>query len=278
MTKSFRLNTKVNQDQNLRINITQDFDFLEVLSLKLRQEDVYTRFCADYGVVAGRVIVNGGYGVPNVSVSIFVPLSSIDENDPIISTLYPYKRPDQKNEDGFRYNLLPYVQEYGGHSPTGTFPDAEDVLTRSEVLEVYEKYYKYTVKTNDSGDFMIVGVPLGQQLVILDLDLSNIGCFSLRPSDLIRLGRGTPQQFNGDQFKSSTDLESLPQIVNQKKEIEVASFWGEENICNVGITRVDFDLRDSGIEITPQAVFMGSIFSTSEEYFLKTNCKTKKNL
>ena len=277
MTKSFRLNTKVNQDQNLRINITQDFDFLEVLSLKLRQEDVYTRFCADYGVVAGRVIVNGGYGVPNVSVSIFVPLSSIDENDPIISTLYPYKRPDQKNEDGFRYNLLPYVQEYGGHSPTGTFPDAEDVLTRSEVLEVYEKYYKYTVKTNDSGDFMIVGVPLGQQLVILDLDLSNVGCFSLRPSDLIRLGRGTPQQFNGDQFKSSTDLESLPQIVNQKKEIEVASFWGEENICNVGITRVDFDLRDSGIEITPQAVFMGSIFSTSEEDFLKTNCKPKKN-
>ncbi len=40
----------------------------------LRQEDVYTRFCADYGVVAGRVIVNGGYGVPNANVSIFVPL------------------------------------------------------------------------------------------------------------------------------------------------------------------------------------------------------------
>jgi hypothetical protein len=89
---------------------------------------VYTRFCADYGVVAGRVIVNGGYGVPNANVSIFVPLDAVDENDPVISTLYPYKRPDQKNEDGYRYNLLPYVKEYGGHVPTGTFPDREDVL------------------------------------------------------------------------------------------------------------------------------------------------------
>ena len=56
-------------------------------------------------------------------------------------------------------------KEYGGHTPTGTFPDREDVLTRKEVLQVYEKYYKYTVKTNSSGDFMIVGVPLGQQKV-----------------------------------------------------------------------------------------------------------------
>jgi len=277
MTKTYRLKAQPLKDQNLRINVTQDFDFLEILSLKLRQEDVYTRFCADYGVVAGRVIVNGGYGVPNANVSIFVPLDAVDENDPIVSTLYPYKRPDQKNEDGFRYNLLPYVKEYGGHTPTGTFPDVEDVLKRKEVLEVYEKYYKYTVKTNESGDFMIVGVPLGIQTAVLDLDLSNIGCFSLRPADLIRLGRGTSEQFDGDQLKASTDLDSLPQIVGQKKDIDVASFWGEENICNVGITRVDFDLRDLGIEITPQAVFMGSLFSTSEEDFLKSNCKPKKD-
>jgi hypothetical protein len=63
---------------------------------------------------------------------------------------------------------------------------------------------------------MIVGVPLGIQTAVLDLDLSNIGCFSLRPADLIRLGRSTSEQFNGDQFKSSTDLDSLPQIVQKK--------------------------------------------------------------
>ena len=178
MSKSYRFRTKLNQDREVRLNIEQDFDMIEVLSLKLKQSDVYTRFCADYGVVAGRVIANGGYGVPNVNISIFVPLSRQDENDPIISTLYPYKSIDDKNEDGYRYNLLPYKSEYGGHTPTGTFPDIEDVLKRQEVLEIYEKYYKYTVKTNESGDFMIVGVPLGMQTIVMDMDLSNIGCLS----------------------------------------------------------------------------------------------------
>jgi hypothetical protein len=277
MTKSYRIRTQPGVDKNIRINVNQDFDFLEILSLKLKQDDVYTRFCADYGVIAGRVIVNGGYGVPNATVSVFVPLNPEDEDDVVISTLYPYKTLDIKNDDGYRYNLLPYRQEYGGHTPTGTFPDREDVLTRKEVLEVYEKYYKFTVKTNESGDFMIIGVPLGIQTVVLDLDLSNIGCFSLRPADLIRMGMAGPEQFNGDQFKSSTDLGSLPQIINLKIDADVTSFWGEQELCDIGITRVDFDLRDIGIEIKPHSVFMGSIFSTAEEDFLKTNCKPKKD-
>ena len=275
MAKNYRLRTTPGIDKDIRIKIDQDFDFIEILSLKLKQSEVYTRFCADYGVVAGRVIANGGYGVPNVTISLFVPLSAEDETDDVISTLYPYKTLTDKNEDGYRYNLLPYVQEYGGHNPTGTFPDREDVLTRSEVLEVYEKYYKYTVRTNDSGDFMIVGVPLGQQILVMDMDVSNIGCFSLRPSDLIRMGMGSEGQFEGSSFKSSSDLDSLPQIVNQKKEVEVASFWGEEDLCSVGITRVDFDLRDLGIQIEPQAIFMGSMFSTTDEDALQSNCKPK---
>lgn len=277
MSKSYRLRTQVGTDKNIRININQDFDFLEILSLKLRQDDVYTRFCADYGVVAGRVVVNGGYGAPNANVSIFIPLDQIDENDVVISTLYPYKSPTEKNEDGYRYNLLPYVKSYDGHVPTGTLPTKEDVLTRTEVLEVYEKYYKFTTKTNDSGDFMIIGVPLGIQTIVMDLDLSDMGCFSLRPSDLIRMGRATLDQVDGQNFKASEDLDSLPQIVNFTRNIDVTSFWGEEELCNIGITRTDFDLRELGIEIKPQAVFMGSMFSTSEEDFLKSNCKPKKN-
>ena len=277
MPKSYRFRTEVGVDKEIRLNINQHFDFLEILSLKLRQEDLYDRFCADYGVVAGRVVANGGFGVPNVSISVFVPLDSVDENNPIISTLYPYKDLRTKNEDGYRYNLLPYVQEYGGHTPTGTFPDRNDLLTRKEVLQVYEKYYKYTVKTNESGDFMIVGVPLGQQKLVMDLDLSNIGAFSLRPSDLIRMGMGVESQFNGQLFKSSEDLDSLPQIINSVQEIDVTPFWGENDLCDVGIVRSDFDLRELGIEITPHAIFMGSIFSSNEDDYLKASCKPKKN-
>ena len=275
MPKSYRIRTQPGVDKNIRVEIAQDFDFLEILSLKLRQEDVYTRFCADYGVVVGRVITNGGYGVPNARVSVFVPLEEMDENDPIISTLYPYKNLGQKNEDGYRYNLLPYEQSYQGHTPTGTFPTEDDVLTRQEVLEIYEKYYKFTVKTNDSGDFMIIGVPLGIQKVVMDLDLSDMGCFSLRPSDLIRMGLASETQVSGQSFRSSTDLSTLPQIINGIKDVDVASFWGQEDLCNIGITRVDFDLRDYGIDLKPHSVFMGSIFSTDDDDAIKESCLIK---
>jgi hypothetical protein len=273
MPKSYRIRTQPGVDKSIQVQVQQDFDFLEILSLKLRQEDVYTRFCADYGVVVGRVFANGGTGIPNARVSIFIPLDELDAQDPIISTLYPYTSVEQKNEDGYRYNLLPYRPSYIGHTPTGTFPDLEDVLTRVEVLEVYEKYYKYTTKTNESGDFMIVGVPLGNQQIFMDLDLSDMGCFSLRPQDLIRTGRGVIDQFAGSQFRSSTDLNSLPQIVSLSADIDVGSFWGQEDLCNIGITRNDFDLETVGIKIEPTAVFMGSIFSTNDNDSIRKNCK-----
>lgn len=277
MPKSYRIRTSVDgtndSDKTIRVQIDQDFDFLEVLSLKLTQSDVYQRFCSDYGVVVGRVVANGGFGVPNAKVSVFVPLDEIDENDPVISTLYPYRSISDKNEDGFRYNLLPYKPSYDGHVATGTFPTREDVLTRKEVLKIYDKYYKYTVKTNESGDYMIVGVPLGNQKIFLDVDLSDMGCFSLRPTDLIRMGRATDIQFDGAQFRKSEDLESLPQIVTQTKTVSVSSFWGVQAQCDIGITRVDFDLRESNITIEPVATFMGSIMSSNKSTYLTKKCK-----
>lgn len=277
MPKSIRIRTEPGVDRNINIKIDQDFDSLEILSLKLRQEDLYTQFCADYGVVVGRVIANGGFGIPNAHISIFIPIDEIDENDPVISTLYPYKSPEGKNEDGYRYNLLPYENEYYGHSATGTFPTVEDVLTRKEVLQVYEKYYRYSVRTNESGDFMITGVPLGMQKIVMDLDLSNMGEFSLRPSDLIRMGKAVPSQFNGQLFKSSENIDSLPQILHEIKDIDVSSFWGQDEACDVGITRVDFDLRERDIEILPHSTFMGSIFSSNEEDYIKGSCRPKKD-
>lgn len=275
MSKSYRIRTKLGTDQNIRVNIEQDFDFLEILSLKLRQEDVYSQFCADYGIVVGRVVANSGFGIPNAKVSIFIPVEQMDLENPVISALYPYTSPAEKNEDGYRYNLLPYQKQYGGHTPTGTFPNREDVLTRTEVLEIYEKYYKFVVKTNESGDFMITGVPLGNQKIVMDLDLSDMGCFSLRPQDLIRMNMGSPEQFDGTNFRASENIDALPQIVNLVKDIDVTPFWGQDDICNIGITRTDFDLRDLGIEIEPTSVFMGSIFSDNDSRPIRRNCKPR---
>jgi hypothetical protein len=277
MPKSYRIRTSVNQgqetDKEIRVQVDQDFDFLEILSLKLTQSEVYQRFCSDYGVIVGRVVANGGYGVPNARVSVFVPIDDIDLNNPVISTLYPYRAPSEKNEDGYRYNLLPYEPSYSGHSATGTFPSRNDVMTRKEVLHIYEKYYKYTVRTNESGDYMIVGVPLGNQQIVMDLDLSDMGCFSLRPTDLIRMNVGIPEQFNGNEFKTSEDLDSLPQILNLRKTAFISPFWGVGDACDIGINRMDFDLRDANIDIQPTSTFMGSIFTSSDTTFLKENCK-----
>jgi len=264
MGDSYRLRTQVGINQTINVQLDQEFEFLEILSLKIQQSDIYTRSCADYGVLVGRVIANNGFGIPNAKVSVFIPLSPIDESNPIITSIYPYKSPQDRNEDGFRYNLLPYEKSYPSHSPTGTFPSRLDVLTGNTAVDIYDRYYKFTTKTNSSGDYMIMGVPLGSQSIVMDLDLSDIGEFSLTPQDLIRMGLANESQVNGSEFRTSEDLNSLPQIINITKNIEVSPLWGDPSICQIAINRLDFDLRDElNIDIQPTAVFIGSIFSSS---------------
>ena len=148
MMQKHRISTNIGKEQKVTVELKQDYDQLEILSLKFSQTDVYTSLCADYGVVCGRITANDGFGIPNVRVSIFVPQTETDSTDPIISALYPYTEVSDKNDDNYRYNLLPARKQHGGHKPTGTFPDQSDILKREEVLEVYENYYRYTVKTN----------------------------------------------------------------------------------------------------------------------------------
>jgi hypothetical protein len=276
MSNSYRIRTQVGVDKSIKLLIDQDFEQLEILSLKILTSQIYNRQCSDYGVIIGRISANNGFGLPNCKVSIFIPLSAEDENNPIISTLYPYKTLSDINEDGYRYNLLPYTPSYSAHVPTGTFPDREDALTDTTVIEVYDKYYKFTTQTNESGDYMIFGVPLGSQTIHVDVDLSDIGEFSLAPQDLIRLGIATEAQVAGTRFKASSNLGSLPQILSFNRTINVDPFWGQAEVCSIGITRTDFDItEEASIEITPTAIFMGSIFSDVDNLALKRNCKPK---
>lgn len=277
MGNSYRIRTTPGQDKNLVIQVDQDFEQLEILSLKIRQDDVYLRMCADYGVIAGRVFANNGYGLPNAKVSVFVPILPEDENNPIISTIYPFKTLEDTNDDGYKFNLLPYLPSYSQHVPTGTFPSRKDALVNQTAVELYDKYYKYTVTTNDSGDYMIFGVPVGTQTLVMNLDLSDMGEFSLAPADLVRMGVATEEQFNGVQFKSSATFTELPQIIVINKTIEVSPFWGQEEICQIGITRSDFDVTSSAnIDIKPTAIFMGSLMSSNEKSAVKTSSISQK--
>ena len=133
MSKSYRIRTQPGENGYLKVNLdlNQNYDFLEVLSLKISQTDEYEAFCSEYGVIAGRIDINGGFGVPNAKVSIFVPLDEADLEDPVISSLYPYgdliSDPDQRNTNGLRYNLLSSQQQKLDHTPVGSFPTKREV-------------------------------------------------------------------------------------------------------------------------------------------------------
>ena len=278
MSKTIRITTTPNGgDKYIKIKLEQDFDFLEVLSLNINQEDVYKRFSSDYGVIVGRVIINGGFGVPNAKVSVFIPLDDIDKNDVLKKGLYPYEKISDKNSDGIRYNLLTQDSDSQNDcfTPIGTFPTKREVLDNDAMLEVYCKYYKFTTTTNYAGDFMIFGVPLGTYNVHLDADISDIGIASQRPYDMISKGASISRFDSTTKFSSGTNLDKLVQIKSLDSGVNVQPFWGDIESYEIGITRLDLDLN---YDITPAAIFMGSIFGDHGKNSINKNCRPRKAL
>lgn len=278
MSESIRIRTTPNGgDKYVKVKIDQDIDFVEILSLKITQDEVYQNFCSDYGVVVGRVIINSGFGVPNAKVSIFIPIDEIDKQDVKISGLYPYDTVTDKDIDGVRYNLLPRYSdsENDCFTPVGTFPSKREVLDNSDILEVYCKYYKFTTTTNHAGDFMIFGVPIGTHTLHVDADISDIGIASQRPYDLIRQGNSPKFFTSPTKFKGDTNLDRLIQIKSTNVGVNVQPFWGDMENCEIGITRVDVDLN---YKLEPCAIFMGSIYGDQDKNSINKRCRPRKKL
>ena len=274
--KSIRIRTTPGGgDKFVTLKVEQEFDFLEILSLKISQEDLYRSFCADYGVVVGRVIANRGFGLPNSKVSVFIPITDEDEKNDLIRDLYPYKTPADKDNSGIRYNLLMSKATCALNQAVGTFPTKEEVLNNEVVLEIFDKYYKYTTKTNSAGDYMIFGVPTGSRTIHMDVDLSDVGIASVRPYDLIEDGAPENLFESKAEFKKSPNLDSLPQIKSGNKGVDVIPFWGDPESCQIGITRVDFDTQ---FTIKPNAFFVGSIFSDTGKNSINKGCNPKNTM
>lgn len=266
--KAYRLNTRVDSDKVVTLNLEQDFDTLELLSLKVEKENLYRLHSSQYGCVVGRVLANGGFGIPNAKVSVFIGLTDEDSEDSIISGLYPYRRNTDKR-DNIRYNLLTEEQINDCHRQVGTFPTKRTVLDDNNVIEVYDKYYKYTTTTNNAGDYMIFGVPVGEQILHVDLELSDIGILSQRPRDLVYKGYNITQFENPNMFKKSDNLDSLSQIISQNETINVESYWGDEEECEIKITRSDININ---YEFEPTCVFLGSMVTDEPSNGIKRNC------
>lgn len=274
INKSIRLKTTPGgEDKHLNVKIEQNFDFLEVLSLKISQQELYNNFCANYGAIVGRVIANKGFGVPNAKVSIFIPIDSEDEKNELIKNLYPYETVERR--DGKRYNLLLSKATCDLNVGVGSFPSKEELLNDDIMIEIFEKYYKYTTKTNESGDYMLFGVPVGDRVLHMDVDLSDAGLLSIRPYDLIL--QGAPEDFfdGPTKFKTSTNIDVLPQIKTVNRNVDVIPFWGDPENCEIGITRADID---TNVDLEPSALFIGSIFSDTEKNNLNKRCNPTNDM
>jgi hypothetical protein len=280
-------------DRIVRVNLEQEFDNLEILSLKITSSETYNRQCSNFGVVVGRVMLNSGFGVQNAKVSIFVPVTSEDKERPEILELYPFETVNDTYPNGVRYNLLPRVRNESNpsHRAVGNFPHPTDFTNYPQYLEIMEKYYKYTTTTNESGDFMIFGVPTGQHDIIMDFDVFDTPSFELTANDLVeqislnssieelrslmlsnaldaeerRVNRNKVPNFiylgnNNFEVEVKANIDEMPNIFHQTKQITVSPFWGDDNFCDVGITRCDFKIN---FKYTPTAIFFGYIHSPS---------------
>ena len=279
--ENIRIPVDLSQDRNINFKLEQDFEQLEILSLKMSAYDVYAQMTSDFGVLVGRVNVNGGFGVQNAKISIFMHITAGDEDRNEITQLYPFKSPADKLSNGIRYNLFPRIKQSNfSHQPIGCFPDVTDLTYYPTYLEVYEKYYKFTTTTNDSGDYMIFGVPLGAQYAHMDFDLFDTKSFYITADDLVteiqtsttvsaQLSAELTQAVNPDfeltsggtySVKVKADINSMPNIFSDNKVLNIVPFWGDKSIHEIGITRCDFEIN---YQFVPTAILFGSFINMS---------------
>jgi hypothetical protein len=280
--KTIRIPAKVGDSKEKFINVKleQDFEKIEVLSLTLKQSQIYRSFNADYGVVVGRV-QSSGVGLPNCKVSVFIPISSDDQLNPTLLSIYPFLKPSDKDSNGKRYNLLNKLKRlnpfsgfkennygigYKPKTPIGSIPDKVELLCNDSWIEVYEKYYKYTTVTNSSGDYMIFGVPTGNQPLHMDCDITDIGKYSTSIPLLTQVGGLPSDSFNNDgtQLLKTNDLSSIPTLQSQDATVNVIPFWGDKTNYQIGITRHDFNIIT---KIIPSFTLMGAGITQGENSY-----------
>ena len=267
MDKSYRIHTDILNDKVLNVNMKQDFEFLEVLTMKLAQKDAYKIHSSNYGVIVGRVLANDAFGIPNAKVSVFIEKDGTDTTE--IENLYPYREVTSKDKNSRRYNLLPDYSDDECYRIVGTFPNKRLLLDEDNYLEIYDKYWKFSTVTNNAGDYMIFGVPVGSQTIHIDVDLSDIGILSQKPRDFLYKGYNINEFDNANQFKGSTNLDSLKQIVSQNKSAYVYPFWGDADNGIAAITRCDIDVD---YKFEPTCIFMGAIVSDNEANAIGHKC------
>lgn len=268
--RTFRIRTGVNDGNPvISFNIDNSVEAYEILSLKITQKNAYRLMHSNTGVVVGRVLANGGFGIPNARVSVFVPYDGTGGIEK--SVLYGFASARSIDTEGIRYNLLDSYSVDDCHQTVGTFPDKRYMLDDDNWVDVFDKYYRYTTRTNAAGDYMIYGVPVGMQNLHMDVDLSDIGPLSQKPRDMMAEGYNPDMFENPNKFKGGRSIDSLIQIKSEDAALYVYPFWGDttESPTNASITRHDFNVNYT---FKPTCVFMGCVVSDTGENAMSKKC------
>jgi len=269
--KSYRVRTTPKTGDSTKLNITlnQDYDFVDILSLKLDQKNLYRTPRSEYGCIIGRVMANGGVGVPNARISIFIPITESSKRSIEKRVLYPYDTSFDKNYQNIRYNLFANKNIDECHQVIGTFPLKRAILDNNDILEIFDNYYKYSTVTNNSGDYMLFGIPIGSNQVHCDIDLSDCGHLSQMPRDMYYKGYSVDQFESSTQFKKDTNLDNLAQVFAEDSSVYVYPFWGDGSEDEVGITRHDINIS---YRFETTCIFIGSIITDSDNATTYTSC------
>lgn len=272
--KAYRIRTNVSEDNVVTFSVDNTVDTYNILSLDINQTNAYRLMNSETGIVAGRVLANGGFGVPNVKVSVFIEYENTSDIEKRIK--YHYTSTKDFDDGGIRYNLLPQDLEGDCHQNIGTFISKRVLLDNNTWIDVFDKYYSLTTRTNDSGDYLIYGVPVGVQTIHMDVDLSDIGVLSQTPRDMMYKGYNATMFESPTKFKNDTNLDSLAQVISQDKSIYVYPFWGDttDNDLNASITRCDMNVN---YKFEPTCIFMGSVVTDTGENSMSKKCIGAKN-
>jgi hypothetical protein len=223
-------------DYYLNVKINRSVDTLDTLNVYNIPYNDGTKFTNDTGVLYGKIEAiqvllddsgnNLRIPIKNASIGIFSP-----------SDEFPYVGSVDQNGNRIRLNLFENIQTNNLLQSYGSFQSfLTDVKNSPKDYEndTIPAKYKYTTVTNDYGEFVLHGIPVGQQTLMIEIDLLKQGL--------------EPEEVALNFFPYSTldepNVSNIPHLYFNQFPVNIVPSWGE---IQTGYTEIDLavvlDLR-----------------------------------
>jgi hypothetical protein len=246
-------NTKSQEDYNVDICIHRTIDTLDTLSVKNNPLSEFPNQESSTGIVTGTLyakqIVKDENGervlipLSNVPIVIFNPsdtfpnVSSVDEiGDRVTLNLIQNSKPEDYAD------IASYVldvgkenakKEIGENNLDLNYENFQPLLKSYNTLNIPEQY-KYSTITNEKGEFIIHDIPIGNQILMFEVDLLKQGM----TKDEVSLN------FYPYATEEEPNVDKIPHFYFRQIPIGITSSWGDfqTGYTEVNIT-ANLDMR-----------------------------------